>query len=163
MSKAFHNQQSRVRVARNFINSYGKNRLHDFLSDLEKGVSGATIAKDLGVSRERVRQWKNAFGEEEFVFYPSQTVIEVMSNSALIDTFPKSKPPTKKTQIKNFVKKHGINVFRNFVRDLQKMVSGEVMGKKFGFSRERIRQLKNAFGSTKRNYRIYSNVNALRR
>ena len=160
---SFSEQLSRVRVANNFIKSYGKIRFHDFLSNLEQGLSGAIIAKDFGVTRERVRQWKNSFGKEEFVFYPSDTTLKVLVNPDLITTFPKNRPPTKKTQIKNFVKKNGINVFSSFVRDLQKMVSGEKMGTKYSLSRERVRQLKNTFGVTKRNYHVYSNVNALRR
>lgn len=156
-------QLSRVRVAKNFINQYGKTQFHDLLSDLEKGLSGAAIARNLGVSRERVRQWKNSFGVEEFVFYPSETVVRVLADPSIVKGFPKSRPPTKKTQIKNFVNRKGINVFRNFMNDLIKMVSGERMGKKYGLTRERVRQLKNTFGSTKRNYNVYSNVNALRR
>ena len=33
------------------------------LEGLARGESGQTIANDFGVSRERVRQWKNTFGE----------------------------------------------------------------------------------------------------
>lgn len=50
-------------VAKNFISQYGKARFKRFLKLLRKGTSGETIAEEYGVSRERVRQWKNAFGD----------------------------------------------------------------------------------------------------
>ena len=53
---------SRTRVARNFINRYGEDRFRRLLAALADGESGQTIADEFDVSRERVRQWKNAFG-----------------------------------------------------------------------------------------------------
>jgi hypothetical protein len=50
-------------VARNFISQYGKAKFKRFLKLLRQGASGEAIAEEYGVSRERVRQWKNAFGE----------------------------------------------------------------------------------------------------
>ena len=58
----FGSPKSRERVARNFIKSYGRTRFRELLSALARGESGQTIADGFGVSRERVRQWKNAFG-----------------------------------------------------------------------------------------------------
>lgn len=49
-------------VANNFVNQYGKARLKRFLKLLQQNESGEKIAEEFGVSRERVRQWKNAFG-----------------------------------------------------------------------------------------------------
>ncbi len=49
-------------VARNFIQHYGKGRFKRFLKMLQAGTSGEVIADEYGVSRERVRQWKNVFG-----------------------------------------------------------------------------------------------------
>ncbi len=49
-------------VAQNFINQYGKARFKRFLKLLQDNTSGEVIAKEYNVSRERVRQWKNAFG-----------------------------------------------------------------------------------------------------
>lgn len=49
-------------VARNFIRQYGKAKFKRFLKYLREGVSGEVVAQEFGVSRERVRQWKNAFG-----------------------------------------------------------------------------------------------------
>ncbi|MBX3459860.1 MAG: helix-turn-helix domain-containing protein [Planctomycetes bacterium] len=49
-------------VANNFIKQYGKARFKRFLKLLKDGASGEAIADEYGVSRERVRQWKNTFG-----------------------------------------------------------------------------------------------------
>ena len=54
--------KSRERVARNFIKSYGRSKFRRLLHALGEGESGQVIADEFGVSRERVRQWKNAFG-----------------------------------------------------------------------------------------------------
>ena len=55
--------KSRERVARNFIKSYGRQRFRRLLDALARAESGQAIADEFGVSRERVRQWKNTFGE----------------------------------------------------------------------------------------------------
>ena len=55
--------RSREKVARNFIKTYGRTRFRRLLSALANGESGQAIADEFGVSRERVRQWKNTFGE----------------------------------------------------------------------------------------------------
>ena len=55
--------KSRERVARNFIKSYGRTKFRVLLENLAAGESGQKIADEFGVSRERVRQWKNTFGE----------------------------------------------------------------------------------------------------
>jgi len=49
-------------VAANFIHQYGKARFKRFLKLVQQNTSGEEIATEFGVSRERVRQWKNAFG-----------------------------------------------------------------------------------------------------
>ena len=55
--------KTRQRVARNFIRTYGRTRFRRLLEALAAGESGQVIADEFGVSRERVRQWKNTFGE----------------------------------------------------------------------------------------------------
>lgn len=54
---------SRERVARNFIKRYGMARFQETLTAFGELRSGQKIANQLGVSRERVRQWRNAFGQ----------------------------------------------------------------------------------------------------
>jgi len=55
--------KSRERVARNFVKRYGAKRLRRLLDALGHGESGQAIADEFEVSRERVRQWKNTFGQ----------------------------------------------------------------------------------------------------
>lgn len=54
--------RSRERVARNFIKTYGRARFRRLLEALARSESGQVVAEEFGVSRERVRQWKNTFG-----------------------------------------------------------------------------------------------------
>lgn len=54
--------RSRQRVAGNFIANHGRDGLRRLLILFQQGVSGQVIADEFGVSRERVRQWRNAFG-----------------------------------------------------------------------------------------------------
>lgn len=54
--------RSRERVARNFIKTYGRARFRRLLEALARSESGQSVAEEFGVSRERVRQWKNTFG-----------------------------------------------------------------------------------------------------
>lgn len=54
--------RNRERVARNFVERYGVERFERLLEALAGGESGQSIADEFEVSRERVRQWKNAFG-----------------------------------------------------------------------------------------------------
>ena len=54
--------RSRERVARNFVKSYGRVRFRRLLEALAAAESGQTLADEFGVSRERIRQWKNTFG-----------------------------------------------------------------------------------------------------
>ena len=55
--------KSRERVARNFVKRYGSERFAELLQSLAEGHSGQAIADEFDVSRERVRQWKNTFGQ----------------------------------------------------------------------------------------------------
>ena len=54
---------TRERVARNFIKRYGMSRFRQMLNAFGENRSGQQIALMLGVSRERVRQWKNTFSQ----------------------------------------------------------------------------------------------------
>ena len=70
---------SRERVARNFIRRYGRVKFRRLLDALGRSESGQVIADEFGVSRERVRQWKNAFGTV-ITMYQLDPVVEHMLN-----------------------------------------------------------------------------------
>jgi len=69
--------KSRERIARNFVDRYGRKRLAELLTALGNGESGQAIAESFQVSRERVRQWKNTFGTVVTLYqvYPEIQVI----------------------------------------------------------------------------------------
>lgn len=56
------------KIINNFIEKYGKERFRWFINAIATGVSGQVIADEFDVSRERVRQWKEAFGEPVVVY-----------------------------------------------------------------------------------------------
>lgn len=70
--------KSRARVARNFVRRYGADRFARLLQALADGESGQTIADEFSVSRERVRQWKNAFGQVLTLYQVHPEVQEVL-------------------------------------------------------------------------------------
>lgn len=59
---------SSAQIAANFIERYGRDRLRWLLHAFARGESGQVIADDLGVSRERVRYWRNTFGASITVY-----------------------------------------------------------------------------------------------
>ena len=50
------------RVTTNFIDKYGEDRLRWMLGEFQKETPASVIAKELGVSRARVGQWRDAMG-----------------------------------------------------------------------------------------------------
>jgi len=70
--------KSRVRVARNFVRRYGADRFARLLQALADGESGQAIADEFEVSRERVRQWKNTFGQVLTLYQVHPEVEEVL-------------------------------------------------------------------------------------
>ena len=163
-------QRSNIKVAKNFIKSYGKDQFRMILSDFQNNRSGQLIGDELGVTRERVRQWKNAFGVKESFYVPNDLVVDVIENGQkeIDDNFGKTSTGRKrkmnKTErvIKNFVENRGINVFRTFINDSVNLKSGPSMKEKYGMTRERIRQLKDTFGKSSSTYTVHGYINALR-
>lgn len=64
----------------NFIGKYGIDKLEWFLEQINIGTSGQVIADELGVSRERVRQWKNAFGAVVTFYQVDPTVLDTIKD-----------------------------------------------------------------------------------
>jgi len=73
--------KSRERVARNFVKRYGSKRLRRLLDALGHGESGQAIADEFDVSRERVRQWKNTFGQVLTLYQVHAEVQSVLDES----------------------------------------------------------------------------------
>jgi hypothetical protein len=71
---------SAERVARNFISRYGVARLQRLLDALAAGESGQVIADEFEVSRERVRQWKNTFGDTVTIYQVRPEVRAVLQD-----------------------------------------------------------------------------------
>ena len=67
--------RTRERVARNFIKTYGKQRFRRLIDCFSAQKSGQCIANEFGVSRERVRQWKDIFGTT-ITFYQVHPEVE---------------------------------------------------------------------------------------
>lgn len=65
---------SSTRVLRNFVKNYGRQKLASLIVMLEEQKSGQEIAKHMGVSRERIRQWKNIFGTTVKVYIVREEV-----------------------------------------------------------------------------------------
>ena len=74
---------SRERVARNFIRRHGRVKFRRLLDALGRGESGQAIADEFGVSRERVRQWKNAFGTVITMYQLDPTVEHILNQRKL--------------------------------------------------------------------------------
>jgi hypothetical protein len=72
------NPRSRERVTKNFIRRYGADRLELLINLLKEGESGQLIAEEFKVSRERVRQWKNAFGQVVTLYQVHSEVMEII-------------------------------------------------------------------------------------
>lgn len=73
--------ESRERIARNFIARHGRRGLARLLDLLASGDSGQEIAAEFDVSRERVRQWKNTFGQS-VTFYQVHPDVRRMLDEA---------------------------------------------------------------------------------
>lgn len=52
----------RKTVARNFMANHGAEKFDYLIKAFKAGTSGEEIGREIGVSRERVRQWKSMFG-----------------------------------------------------------------------------------------------------
>lgn len=60
--------EKRRRMVKNFLDRHGRDGLERLIRMLQEGASGQAIADEYSVSRERVRQWKNAFGEVIMIY-----------------------------------------------------------------------------------------------
>jgi len=73
---------SRETIARNFVRRYGRDGLERLIDALSSGESGQAIAQEFSVSRERVRQWKNAFGHAVVLYQVHPEVLRVLQEAS---------------------------------------------------------------------------------
>ena len=64
----------REKVARNFVKRYGLGVFRRLVTGLEEQRSGQELARELGVSRQRINQWKSAFGSSVTLYLPTREV-----------------------------------------------------------------------------------------
>lgn len=64
----------------NFIARYGRKAYKDLIEDFLMGVPGPVSAKRLGVSRERIRQWRDLFGTTITTYTPHDSVWSTREN-----------------------------------------------------------------------------------
>lgn len=62
--------KSRRTMVRNLKRKYGVRRVRELLRRFSEPNAGQLIADEFGVSRERVRQWRNMLGRTITVFQP---------------------------------------------------------------------------------------------
>ena len=77
------NSRRREKVVRNIIAKHGRGGLHRLIAGLQAGESGQTIGTDLGVTRERVRQWKGLLGDEVRTYIVSDEVRRALGMDAV--------------------------------------------------------------------------------
>jgi len=87
-----------ARVARNIMGKYGKGALVALLADFQNGVPAPAIGARMGVSRERVRQWRDVLGHEVRLFSVYPEVEGVLMGPRLPAPAPEPAPePTPET------------------------------------------------------------------
>ena len=140
-------QQSRIRVAKEFKKNHSREKLQYLIQGLQINTSGQVLADSIGVSRERIRQWKDIFGDEIFVFTPKKVTLKALDG---VDV--------KNITTNNFIKKYNFKTFKQFISALVNHQSGELWAKKLKITRERVRQFKNKFGTSSRTYSVYPEI-----
>jgi len=73
----------RTRQIRNFVRARGVAAFRAMVLAFEEGQSGQTIADRLGVSRERVRQWRDMFGQTITLYQPYEEVERMLRRRGL--------------------------------------------------------------------------------
>ena len=71
---------ARARMIHNFVERHGEDRLRWLIDAFARGESGQVIADELQVSRERVRQWKHAFGQVIHVYQVHPEVLRALES-----------------------------------------------------------------------------------
>lgn len=70
-----------TKLARNFVKARGVAQLRYLIDAFERNESGQVIAEHLGVTRERVRQWRDAFGMTVSFYQPGAEVRSMLRST----------------------------------------------------------------------------------
>lgn len=62
----------------NLLKNYGRPKTLRLVVGLVTGVSGEQLAQELGVTRERIRQWKHVLGVEQRVYCVDPEVVRAL-------------------------------------------------------------------------------------
>ena len=71
------------KVARNVVKNHGKEGLEALLSGWIQGVDNATLARELGISRERIRQLKGLLVDVQITVTPRHGVSAALGQLGL--------------------------------------------------------------------------------
>ncbi len=80
-AKMGHSQSGKV--ARNVVKNHGKEGLEALLSGWIQGVDNATLARELGISRERIRQLKGLLVDVQITVTPRHGVSAALGQLGL--------------------------------------------------------------------------------
>lgn len=65
-------------VAKNLIDKYGKKEFAILIMALKENVPLKDIAKNFGVTKQRVHQWKTQLGETKTVFLLYKDIVDLL-------------------------------------------------------------------------------------
>ena len=139
-------QESIKKGIRNFIKKYGLKKFKDMVHSFVVGESGQKIGNRLGVSRERVRQFKTILGDEISGVIPSEKMKKYKAGKIKANQVNKV--------VANFEKNHGRAGVLYMMRNLEQGTSGQKIGDHFGISRQRVAQIKRHWGTAYHEYRF---------
>ena len=135
------NAKSLRRITREFIAKYGAQELRRLLARFSDRNSGTSIANDFHMSRERVRQLKNIFGESKATYVPIPKLSKILD--------------AKRERVEqNFIRTYGQERFLTLIERLSNGDSVQSIADDFDVSRERVHQWRDTFGEVVVTYEI---------
>lgn len=75
-----------TRTANNIIKTYGLSKLEELVKAFKEGKSCTIIAKDFGITRQRVNQWSRILGDVKTTFTTSHDVEVILGKASSFRT-----------------------------------------------------------------------------
>lgn len=69
------------KVAENIIKSYGRDHFLSLIEGLRANKTLDELSKSIGVSKQRIHQWRNSLGFQEVIFHIAPEVEELVDDS----------------------------------------------------------------------------------